>query len=648
MSNPNPRYADIASHDTFPKLLTDNAQKWPTQVAMREKRLGIWNDITWADYQQQVRLIALGLESLAVKRGDVVGLIGDGRPSWVFGEVAAHALGALSIGFYQDALPQELIFLINVAKPRVIIAENEEQVDKLLEISDDCPSIGRIIYCHPRGMRKYDNPLLLSLQQLQQAGAARLQQAPDRYAELVAAGKGSDIAILCPTAGTTAAPKLAMLQAGALLAHSLDYLAADPREVGDHYVSVLPLPWIMEQIYAVTQPLVARTIVHFVEKYETMMSDLREVGPHFLLLAPRVWEAIAADVYSRLMDTAPLKLKLYHVGMKLAWKAAIGEGRQSNLAALLLTRSLRDRLGFSRLRSAATAGALLGPDTFRFFRAIGVPLRQLYGQTELGGAYTIHPPKDIDFESVGLPFAGAEVRIKDPDADGVGEIVARTAGMFAGYYNNDLANRRALRDGWLETGDCGYIKPENGHLVVIDRLRDLGKTSTGVGFAHQSLENRLKFSPYLSEAVVFGNQRPYISALLCIRYSYLAKWAESRTLSFTNYTNLAALPEVQQLLKSEVETVNAGLPEGQRIRRCLLLYKDFDPDDGEQTRTRTLRRNIIQEKYADLIEALYSDATSIAVDTWIPFPDGSKAHIRTDLAIIDLPQNAAPPLRRAQ
>lgn len=647
MSNQTSNHAAMAEQDTFPKLLAENAQKWPTQVAMREKRLGIWNDITWADYQQQVRLIALGLESLGIKGGDVVGLIGDGRPAWIFGEVAAHALGALSIGFYQDALPHELVFLVNVAQPKLVIAENEEQVDKLLEISEECPCIRHIVYCHPRGMRKYDNPLLLSLQQLQQAGQTRQQQNPERYSELLAAGKGSDVAILCPTAGTTGPPKLAMLQAGALLAHSRDYLQADPREVGDHYVSVLPLPWIMEQIYAVAQPLVARTIVHFVEKHETMMSDLREVGPHFLLLVPRVWEAIAADVHSRLMDTAPLKLKLYHIGMKLAWKAAIKEGRQSALAGLLLTRSLRDRLGFSRLRSAATAGALLGPDTFRFFRAIGVPLRQLYGQTELGGAYTIHAPGDIDYESVGLPFAGAEVRIKDPDANGIGEIVARSAGMFAGYYNNDLANRRALRDGWLETGDCGYIKPENGHLVVIDRLRDLGKTSSGVSFAHQTLENRLKFSAYLSEAVVIGHQRPYLTAMLCIRYSYVAKWAESRTLSFTNYTNLAALPEVQQLIKGEVETINAGLPEEQRIRRCLLLYKDFDPDDGEQTRTRTLRRALIQEKYANLIEALYSEARNIPVDTWIPFPDGSKAHIRTDLAIIDLPQTAAP-LRQAQ
>lgn len=647
MSSQTPDKTAMAAQDTFPKLLAENAQKWPTQVAMREKRLGIWNDITWADYQQQVGLITLGLESLGIERGDVVGLIGDGRPAWIFGEVAAHALGALSIGFYQDALPHELVFLINVAQPKLIIAENEEQVDKLLEIGEECPCIRHIVYCHPRGMRKYDNPQLLSLQQLQQAGAERLRQAPGRYDQLVAAGKGSDVAILCPTAGTTGPPKLAMLQAGALLAHSRDYLKADPREVGDHYVSVLPLPWIMEQIYAVAQPLVARTIVHFVEKHETMMSDLREVGPHFLLLVPRVWEAIAADVHSRLMDTAPLKLKLYHIGMKLAWKAAIREGRQSALAGLLLTRSLRDRLGFSRLRSASTAGALLGPDTFRFFRAIGVPLRQLYGQTELGGAYTIHPQGDIDYESVGVPFSGAEVRIKDPDASGVGEIVARSAGMFAGYYNNDLANRRAVRDGWLETGDCGYIKPENGHLVVIDRLRDLGRTSSGVSFAHQSLENRLKFSAYLSEAVVIGHQRPYLTALLCIRYSYVAKWAESRTLSFTNYTNLAALPEVQQLIQGEVEAINAGLPEEQRIRRCLLLYKDFDPDDGEQTRTRTLRRGVIQEKYANLIEALYSEAQTIPVDTWIPFPDGSKAHIRTDLAIIDLPQTAAP-LRRAQ
>jgi long-chain acyl-CoA synthetase len=639
------QYAHIVECDTFPKLLQRNAQLWPEEVALREKRLGIWNDISWSEYERQVRLLALGIHSLGVCRGEVVAIIGENRPQWLFGELATHALGGMSLGLYQDALPEELICLIHAAQPKVVIAENEEQVSKLLEIEKACTSIQHIIYCHQRGMRKYSNKMLISLEKLQEAGAQLEQKHPDLYREMVAKGNGGDVAILCPTAGTTGNSKLTMLQSGPLLSHSVAYLEADPKHPSDNYVSVLPLPWIMEQIYSVAQALVSRITVNFAEKVETMMSDLREVGPNFVFLSPRDWEAIAADVHSRLMDSAPFKQKMYQIGMKLAWKAVIVEGRQSKLAYWLLGRYLKDSLGFTHLRSAATGGAALGPDIFRFFRAIGVPLRQVYGQTELGGAYTIHGENDIDYESVGVPFSSAEVRIKNPDAEGAGEIVARTAGMFAGYYNDPLSAQKTS-DGWLETGDWGYIKPENGHLVVIDRMRDMSKTAAGAVFAHQVIENRLKFSSFISEAVALGHGRPFVTALICIRYSYVAKWAEQENLSFTNYTNLAGLPEVLRLIRGEVERVNKGLDPALCIRRFVLLYKDLDPDDGELTRTRTLRRTVIREKYAKVIDGLYGGKEQIPIDTVIPFADGTKTRIRTDLQVMDMPE-AQPVLQKA-
>jgi len=631
-----PQYGDVAAFDTFPKLLMHNARNWPDEVAMREKEFGIWNEFTWADYLKQVRLFALGLHGLGVGRGDVVGLIGQNRPEWVWGEVAAHALGAMSLGIYQDSMNQEVAYLIDYAQAKVIIAEDEEQVDKLLEIAESLACIEKIVYCDPRGMRKYDDPRLMSAEELRALGAQIDARHPGLFETEVEKGQGEDVAILCTTSGTTSAPKMAMLQSGPFLQHCAAYLRADPKLPSDNYVSVLPLPWIMEQVYAVAQPLISRITVNFVEEPETMMADLREIGPTFVLLAPRVWESIAADVRARMMDATPLKRKMFELGMKLGMEA-LDQGRRSKLAHWLLFRALKDRLGFTYLRSAATGGAALGPDTFRFFLAMGVPLRQLYGQTELAGAYTIHAAEDVDFDTVGKPFDDAEVRIHNPDANGVGEIVARNAGTFLGYYKNPEASRADFdAEGWMHTGDAGYFKPENGHLVVIDRIKDLATTSAGLRFSPQFIENKLKFSPFVAEVVVLGNEKPYLSAIICIRFSIVAKWAEGQQIAFTNYTNLSSQPQVYELLRQEVEKVNETLPEPQRIRKFVLLYKELDADDGELTRTRKVRRGVINEKYADIIDAIYGDRPQVNIDTVITFQDGSTSRIQTDLSVVNL------------
>ncbi|MBE4184411.1 long-chain fatty acid--CoA ligase [Vibrio parahaemolyticus] len=630
-------WADITSLDTFPKVLQHNAKHWPEQVAMREKEFGIWREFTWQDYENRVKWMALSLQDLGIGEQDVIGLLGDNRPEWVWGELAAHAIKGYSLGIYQDSMHEEVAYLINYAKAKVVIAEDEEQCDKLLELGDEIPSVEYIIYCDPRGMRKYDDPRLIDVEQVYKKGQLIDKANPDKYLNMVAATKGSDLSILCTTSGTTSKPKLAQLHSGTFLDHCAAYLRADPRSPGDNYVSVLPLPWIMEQVYVVGQALISRQIVNFVEEQETMMSDLREIGPNFVLLAPRVWENIVADVSARMMDSTPFKQKMYKLGMSLANKA-LDQGKRSKLAEWILLRALRDRLGFSNLTSAATGGAAMGPDTFRYLQAIGVPLKQLYGQTEMCGAYTVHQADDVDYDSVGVAFDNADVKVINPDSNGVGEIIAKSTGMFTGYLNNQAAYDEDVQDGWMHTGDAGYFK-DSGHLVVIDRLKDMSETSHGDRYSPQFIENKLKFSPFIAEAVVVGKGRPWLSAIICIRYAIVAKWAEQKGIAFTNYTNLSAQPEVYKAIREEVLKVNESLPDAQKISKFILLYKELDADDGELTRTRKVRRGVVAEKYGDIIETIYSAAPNVDVDTVITYQDGTKTRIQTSLVIETLIQH---------
>ncbi|HHI4949457.1 TPA: long-chain fatty acid--CoA ligase [Vibrio parahaemolyticus] len=630
-------WADITSLDTFPKVLQHNAKHWPEQVAMREKEFGIWREFTWQDYENRVKWMALSLQDLGIGEQDVIGLLGDNRPEWVWGELAAHAIKGYSLGIYQDSMHEEVAYLINYAKAKVVIAEDEEQCDKLLELGDEIPSVEYIIYCDPRGMRKYDDPRLIDVEQAYKKGQLIDKANPDKYLNMVAETKGSDLSILCTTSGTTSKPKLAQLHSGTFLDHCAAYLRADPRSPGDNYVSVLPLPWIMEQVYVVSQALISRQIVNFVEEQETMMSDLREIGPNFVLLAPRVWENIVADVSARMMDSTPFKQKMYKLGMSLANKA-LDQGKRSKLAEWILLRALRDRLGFSNLSSAATGGAAMGPDTFRYLQAIGVPLKQLYGQTEMCGAYTVHQADDVDYDSVGVAFDNADVKVINPDSNGVGEIIAKSTGMFTGYLNNQAAYDEDVQDGWMHTGDAGYFK-DSGHLVVIDRLKDMSETSHGDRYSPQFIENKLKFSPFIAEAVVVGKGRPWLSAIICIRYAIVAKWAEQKGIAFTNYTNLSSQPEVYQAIREEVLKVNESLPDAQKISKFILLYKELDADDGELTRTRKVRRGVVAEKYGDIIETIYSAAPTVDVDTVITYQDGTKTRIQTSLVIETLIQH---------
>jgi long-chain acyl-CoA synthetase len=630
----------VKQADTYPKLLRLNAKEHGQEIALREKDFGLWREFTWNDYHARVKDFTLGMAELGIARGDVIGIIGDNRPDWVSAEIAAHAIGGMSLGLYRDVLDEEAAYLLNYGEAKIVFAEDEEQVDKLLTLADRVPALKHIVYSDPRGMRKYDDPRLLEADRLAQMGRDRAAREPGLYDQLVDATKGEDVAILCTTSGTTSHPKLAMLAAGRVLGHCAVYLSFDPKGPDDEYVSVLPLPWIMEQVYALGKGLLSRMKVNFVEQADTMMNDFREIAPTFVLFAPRVWEGIAADVRARVMDSSPLKQSLYELGMK-SGLSALANGKHSAVADTLLFRALRDRLGFTRLRSAATGGAALGPDTFKFFRAMGVPLRTLYGQTETLGAFTLHEPGAVDPDTTGIAMGdNIKIEIRDPDVQGVGEIVVRHPNMFLGYYKSPEASAADLRDGWMHSGDAGYFNDAK-QLVVIDRIKDLAQTARGERFSPQYIENKLKFSPYIAETVVLGDNRDALAAMICIRFSIISKWAEKKRISFTTYTDLSSRPEVYEMIRKEVETVNATLPPAQRIAKFLLLYKELDADDGELTRTRKVRRSVINEKYADIIDGIYGGARDIPVDTTIRFQDGSSQRIRTRLVVVDMARDGA-------
>jgi long-chain acyl-CoA synthetase len=635
-----PRFAHVREHDTLPKLLRHNARRHGSDVAFREKKFGLWKSFTWAEFHERTMLWGLALRSLGVGQGDTVAIISDSRPDWIAAAIAAHALRAKSLGLYQDGLDAEVGYLIGFAEAKVIVAEDEEQVDKMLRVTASVPAVRHIVYCDPRGMRKYADPKLVGRDGLLEAARKTAAAEPALWDGLVDRTAGGDVAVLCSTSGTTSNPKLASLTSGRFIPHVATYCDLFALGPEDEYVSLLPMGWIGEQFQALYQPLVCRHKVNFVEEPETVMADLREIAPTFIFLAPRVWEQIAANVRAQIMDASPFKRAMFAWGVKTGLKA-VEKGRTSRLAQTLVLRALRDRLGFTRLRFASTGGAPMGPDTFKFFMAMGLPMLQLYGQTELAGIYCIQRPGDVDFDTVGRGFNGDyKIRIDNADAQGVGEIVSQHPYMFLGYYKNDAATHADLREGWMHTGDAGYFKP-SGQLVVIDRMRDLATSSSGERFSPQYIENKLKFSPYISEVVVLGDQRAYLAAIVCIRFPIVSKWAEQNRMSFTTYSDLASRPQVYDLIAGEIERISASLPPAQRVSKFMLLYKELDADDGELTRTRKVRRGVVAEKYADIIEAIYAGKSEVKIDTEIAFQDGSRQRIRTTMPIASLGAPAA-------
>lgn len=615
---------------TIPDILKYNSKNFSNDIALREKKFGIWKTKTWKQCYDEVKYISLGLIEKKVLEGNVIGLLGNNTPRWLLGEVAAQSIKCMPMGVYPDALENEIDYLVNHSKCSVFFVEDEEQADKILSLPNSKKKINLIVFDEEKGMNKYKDNRLISYKNLIELGKNKDLKFPSKHENLINKITEKDVCVLCPTSGTTANPKLAIIEHGALIRHAKSYLTADPKNEKDDYVSVLPLPWIIEQKYAVAKWSICRMKVNFVEETGSMLDDLREIGPTFLLLAPRVWEQLAADIRSKIMDASFLKRFLFNTAMKLM--QLNNEFLKRTFCEIILNKWLRDSLGFSYLKSAATGGAALGPETFKFFVNIGVPLRQLYGQTEQLGAWTIHKHNDVDFDSVGLPFSGIKLKIDKPDKEGIGEISVKNDNTMRGYFGD---KKPFLKKDWFYTGDAGYIN-KLGHLVVIDRMSDLSYTSEKLRYSPQYIENKLKFSTYISEAAVIGSEKPYLSAIICIRFSVLSKWAESKRIGFTTYSDLASKKEIEKLVTKEVKKVNATLPLKQIIKKFVLLYKEFDADDDELTRTRKLRRGFVIKKYSNIVEAIYKNIKYIDIDTSIKLQDGGIQKIRTKLSIINL------------
>ncbi len=638
--------SEITSSDTLPKLLEGNARKFgPRKVALREKEFGIWQSFTWQDYYDHVRDFCLGLVSLGLEKDDKIAIVGDNRPEWVFAELAAQSAGAVPLGIYQDSTSKEVGYIIDHSDAKFVIAEDQEQVDKILELKESIPKVQKVIYTDPKGMRNYRDEMLLDFREVEAMGRDLHNRNPGMFRDLVEDTDGSDLALIAYTSGTTGFPKGSMLNHNNMLRMAYNLILVDPKYESDEFVSFLPLPWIGEQMMCIASALLVGFTVNFPEEPDTVTENRREIAPNVMFSPPMIWENLAASIQVRVMDASWLKRKAFNLALPVGYamadckfekrKPSLALSLRYALAYLFVFRALKDRLGFTNLRSASTGGAALGPDTFRFFHGLGVNLKQIYGQTEISGISCIHYDGDVNFDSVGKPIPETEIIISEE-----GEILSRSPSVFLGYYKNDEATAQTLKEGWLHSGDAGHFT-EDGHLVVIDRVKDVMKMSNGTMFSPQFIENKLKFSPYIKEAVCIGDQLPYITALICIDMPIVGKWAENNRLNYTTYTDLASKPEVYTLIEGEARKVNRDLfriNEASIICKFVLLYKELDADDDELTRTKKVRRGFINERYREVIEAMYTQAPDIPIDTTIKYQDGRTARIKTTMIIRNLPQ----------
>ncbi|MGE5189876.1 MAG: AMP-binding protein, partial [Gemmatimonadota bacterium] len=609
----------LSAHDTFPKLLARNAARYGSRkIAMREKEFGIWQEFNWQEYHEHVRDFSLGLVSLGLAKGDKVAIIGDNRPEWVWAEVAAQAAGAVPLGLYQDSTLKEVAYVIDHSDATFVVAEDQEQVDKILDMKEQLPKVRYIVYSDPRGMRGYKEPFLLDFKEVENYGRELAQREPELYAQNIAAGSMEDLAFICYTSGTTGFPKGAMLSFRNLLMMAANLMEVDPKFESDEFVSFLPLAWIGEQMMCLSTALLTGFAVNFPERPETVQENIREIGPTVMFSPPRIWENMTSTVQVKVMDASWLKRAMFHWALPVGYEYADAVFRKRKpspslllrhrLAYWLVFRALKDRLGLLRIRTASTGGAALGPDVFKFFNAMGVNLKQIYGQTEISGISCIHRDGDINFDSVGKPIPETEIQLSE-----TGEILSRSPSVFLGYYKNAEETEKTLAGGWLHSGDAGYFS-DDGHLIVIDRVKDVMHLNDGTRFSPQFIENKLKFSPYIKECVCLGHEREFIAAMICIDYPNVGKWAEGRRISYTTYTDLASKPEVVDLLAKEVGKVNETLPATTRIDRFILLYKELDADDDELTRTRKVRRAFVGERYRHVIEGMYAGERAIPID----------------------------------
>ncbi len=629
--------------DTFPRLLLHHARTRPLSPAIREKDLGIWQSWSWGAVRDEVEWIACGLAQAGLGRGAHVAVIGANRPRLYWTLTAAQVLGAIPVPFYEDAVAQEMVYVFQDAEIAFAVVEDQEQADKLLEILPQCPKLKHIWFCDPRGLRHYSQPELASFDSLRAAGMAYARSHPAFFAAEIAQGRGSDTAIMLYTSGTTGHAKGVVLSNDNLTSASRAYAELEGLTDVEEVLAYLPMAWVGQNIFSYAQGMVVGFRVNCIESPATVLADMREIGPTYYFARPRVLEALRTQVTIRMEDASRVKRAMFRHFMELARRVggrildgqpvgAIDRLRHA-IGNLLVYAPLRNSLGMSRIRVAYTAGEAIGPDLFIFYRSLGVNLKQLYGSTETSVMVCVQPDGQVKADTVGPPMKGVEVRVLDS-----GEIVLRCPGLFRAYYKNEAATREAKdADGWFHTGDAGFFDA-GGHLKIIDRAKDVGKLTGGAMFAPKYLENKLKFSPYVKEAVAFGDGRTQATALLNIDVPAVGDWAERRGIAYSGYTDLAAKLPVIELVRECVERMNADLaldPQlcASQIHRFVILHKELDADDGELTRTRKVRRGFIAEKYALIVEALYSGAERCVMDAQVRFEDGRTGMVRADLRV---------------